>query len=180
MLILASASPRRREILKQAGMDFEVMVSDIEEKADPSLSPSELVVCLARQKAENVFQRAGGKTVVAADTVVALEGKILGKPKDEKNAFEMLKALSGKTHEVFTGVCVIKDGKSQSFFERTEVDFYPLSDEDISSYIATGEPMDKAGAYGIQGKGCTLVKAVRGDFYNVVGLPIAKLSRLLK
>ena len=119
-------------------------------------------------------------TVISADTIVVLDGKILGKPKDEEDAFRMLSSLSGRTHEVFTGVCVLHSGRRLIFAERTEVSFFPLSEDEIRAYIATGEPADKAGAYGIQGKGCTLVKAISGDYNNVVGLPVAGLNRLLK
>lgn len=179
-IILASASPRRRELLKFITEDFTVRVSDAEEVTDPALSAEETVKSLAVIKGESVAEGFPEDTVISADTIVVLDGKILGKPKDEEDAFRMLSSLSGRTHEVFTGVCVLHSGRRLVFAERTEVSFFPLSEDEIRAYIATGEPADKAGAYGIQGKGCTLVKAISGDYNNVVGLPVAGLNRLLK
>lgn len=179
-IILASASPRRRELLKFITEDFTVRVSDAEEVTDPALSAEETVKSLAVIKGEAVAEGFPEDTVISADTIVVLDGKILGKPKDEEDAFRMLSSLSGRTHEVFTGVCVLHSGRRLVFAERTEVSFFPLSEDEIRAYIATGEPADKAGAYGIQGKGCTLVKAISGDYNNVVGLPVAGLNRLLK
>ena len=179
-IILASASPRRKELLKFITEDFTVRVSDAEEVIDPDLTAEETVKSLAVIKGEAVAKDFPEDTVISADTIVVLDGKILGKPADEEDAFRMLKSLSGRTHEVFTGVCVIYDDKKLVFAERTEVSFYELSEEEIRAYIATSEPADKAGAYGIQGKGCTLVKCISGDYNNVVGLPVARLNRLLK
>ncbi len=179
-IILASASPRRRELLKFITEDFTVKVSDAQEVTDPALSAEETVKSLAVIKGEAVAEGFPADTVISADTIVVLDGKILGKPKNEEDAFRMLSSLSGRTHEVFTGVCVLHGSKKLVFAERTEVSFYPLSEDEIRAYIATGEPADKAGAYGIQGKGCTLVKAISGDYNNVVGLPVAGLNRLLK
>ena len=179
-IILASASPRRRELLKFITEDFTVKVSDAEEITDPALSAEETVKSLAVIKGEAVAEGFPEDTVISADTIVVLDGEILGKPKDEEDAFRMLSSLSGRTHEVFTGVCVLHSGRRLVFAERTEVSFFPLSEDEIRAYIATGEPADKAGAYGIQGKGCTLVKAISGDYNNVVGLPVAGLNRLLK
>jgi len=178
-VILASASPRRRELLKFITEDFTVKVSDVREVTDPDLSPEETVKSLAVIKGEAVAGNCPGDTVISADTVVVLDGKILGKPKNEEDAFSMLSSLSDRTHEVFTGVCIIRNGEKTVFAERTEVTFYSLSDKEIREYIATGEPADKAGAYGIQGKGCTLVKSINGDYNNVVGLPVARLNRIL-
>lgn len=136
---------------------------------------------LAQQKAKEVSVSRQGEVIVAADTIVVIDNKILGKPKDEAHAAEMLSTLSGRMHAVFTGVCVIfEDGKAESFAERTDVEFYPLTEKEISDYIATGEPMDKAGAYGIQEQGALLVKRIYGDFYNVMGLPVSRLSRVLR
>lgn len=179
-VILASASPRRRELLKFITEDFTVRVSDAEEVTDPGLSAEETVKSLAVIKGEAVAKSFPHDTVISADTIVVLDGRILGKPKNEEDAFNMLSSLSGRTHEVFTGVCVLHGNKKLVFAERTEVSFYALSDDEIRAYIRTGEPADKAGAYGIQGKGCTLVKAINGDYNNVVGLPVAELNRLLK
>lgn len=175
--ILASASPRRKElfgeIIKQP---FEIIPAKGEENADGCQTPSALVTALACQKAEEVaaLPQAQGKAVLGADTVVALNGEILGKPIDEKDAFRMLKALSGNTHEVYTGVCILyprANGKRKKrcFSVCTQVTFFALSNEQISAYIATGSPMDKAGAYGIQDGG--LVEKILGSFSNVVGLP---------
>ena len=179
-IILASASPRRRELLKFITEDFTVRVSDAQEVTDPALPAEETVKSLAVIKGEAVAEGFPADTVISADTIVVLDGKILGKPKNEEAAFRMLSSLSGRTHEVFTGVCVLHSGRRLVFAERTEVSFFPLSEDEIREYIATGEPADKAGAYGIQGKGCTLVKAISGDYNNVVGLPVAGLNRLLK
>lgn len=179
-IILASASPRRRELLKFITEAFTVKVSDAEEVTDPELSAEETVKSLAVIKGEAVAKDFPDDTVISADTIVVLDGKILGKPKNKEDAFSMLSSLSGRAHEVYTGVCVLHGCIKLVFAERTEVTFYSLTSEEIRAYIATGEPSDKAGAYGIQGKGCTLVKAINGDYNNVVGLPVARLNRLLK
>ena len=179
-IVLASASPRRRELLKELVPDFRVLPAKGEERADPSLSPEETVKELARRKAEEVAALIQSQecAVLGADTVVALDGKILGKPKDEADAFRMLSALSGRTHEVFTGVCLILPGGEKTVrAERTEVEFYPLSEEWIREYIAGGSPMDKAGAYGIQDGG--LARRITGSYSNVVGLPLELCRELL-
>lgn len=176
-IILASASPRRRELMELAGYDFEVICADIVEVVPEDVQPQEVVMSLALQKAKAVAAEHKDAIVVGSDTVVALDGKILGKPHSEHEACEMLCSLSGKTHKVFTGVAIVCGDKAKSFFDETDVEFYPLSDDEIKRYVATGEPMDKAGAYGIQGKGSVLVKKINGDFFNVMGLPIAKLYR---
>ncbi len=179
-IILASASPRRRELLELAGFDFEVITADIEEVADRSQTPQELVISLAEQKAAAVAHGREERIVIGADTVVVLDGIVLGKPKNEAEAKEMLRSLSGKSHEVFTGVSIIKHGKANNFFEKTKVKFCELSDEQIIAYVESGEPMDKAGAYGIQGKGCVFVEGIEGDYFNVVGFPISRFCRELK
>lgn len=179
-MILASASPRRKELLSYIADDFKVIPAKGEENIPDGSSPEETVYMLSRQKAEEIYSTYKNETIIAADTIVSIDGKILGKPHDKHEAFEMLSALSGRTHAVYTGVCIItKNGERMSFTEKTEVEFYPLSENDIRSYIATGDPMDKAGAYGIQEKGAFLVKGIIGDFYNVMGLPIAQLKRYL-
>ena len=178
-LILASASPRRREILKNAGFEFEVKTSEADETLPDGISPEDAVELLAKLKNEAV-RAESDTTVISADTIVVCDGKILGKPKDEADAFKMLRLLSGREHFVFTGVCVRKGEKLKVFHEKTAVYFYELGDSEISAYIATGEPMDKAGAYGIQGKGAVLVRKIDGDYLNVVGLPLARLVRELK
>ena len=188
-MILASQSPRRIELMREAGYDVTVIPADIDEAARPGEEPFELVERLARTKAAAVAATHGepGELVVAADTIVTLDGEILGKPHDATDARRMLRELSGRTHQVATGVCVAHAGTAessdavQSFVEVTDVTFYELTDDEIDAYVASGEPMDKAGAYGIQGEGGRmLVRGIDGDFYNVVGLPIARLARTLK
>ncbi|MCR5196052.1 MAG: Maf family protein [Pseudobutyrivibrio sp.] len=179
-LILASGSPRRRELLAQAGIEYIVEPADIEETTTETL-PARVVEDLSRQKALAVSKNHPGQVVLAADTVVAFDDKILGKPVDEDDAFEMLTELSGRTHQVYTGVTIVYTDRSvKTFSECTEVTMYPNSPEAIRSYIASGEPMDKAGAYGIQGLGSVLVERINGDYNNVVGLPLAKVYRELK
>lgn len=181
-IVLASASPRRKEILKNLGMNFEVVVSDVEEKVDRSLPHHLIVQELAMLKGTDVAKKVENSIVISADTIVVIDKKILGKPKDEEDAKRMLNNLSGKTHEVYTGVCVTdsESGKAISDYEVTKVTFRNLTDDEIVRYISTKEPMDKAGGYGIQGKGCLLVSSIEGDYLNVVGLPAVKLSRILK
>ena len=176
-IILASASPRRKELLTLAGFDYEVVVSECEEILPDGITPDKAVEELARQKAEDVFARHNDAMIIAADTVVALDNTILGKPQNEDDAFRMLSSLSGRRHTVFTGVCIKTKDKTDIFHVATEVDFYELSEKEIKDYIATKEPMDKAGSYGIQGKGFVLVKGIHGDYFNVVGLPLAETVR---
>ena len=182
-LILASASPRRRELLSLTGLPVTVMAGNGEEiisTEDPARAVSEL----SRQKAEAVLLRAeDGDTVIGADTVVALEGRILGKPADKADAFRMLRMLQGRDHAVYTGVTILKKNSGTApvtFAERTAVHVLPMSDEEIRAYIATGEPMDKAGAYGIQGRFAVYVAGIEGDYQNVVGLPVSRLYGYLK
>ncbi|MCL1822984.1 MAG: Maf family protein [Oscillospiraceae bacterium] len=179
MLILASNSPRRRELLQNAGYNFKVVPAENEELTSP-IKPEHAAVETARAKALEVSGKYPHDIVLAADTIVVLNNKIMGKPKDEADAFNMLKALSGVRHTVITGVVIMKGTDSRSFYGRTCVEFYPLSDGEIEAYIKTGEPFDKAGAYGIQEKGALLVKGIRGDYFNVMGLPIAKIAKYLK
>lgn len=179
-IILASASPRRSELMTLAGFRFDVICADIDEIVPEKALPQEVVMSLALQKAQAVAKDHCKSAVVGSDTVVALDGKILGKPHSESEAAEMLRSLSGRIHKVFTGVAIVCGEKVTSFFEETEVEFYPLTDQEILDYVATGEPMDKAGAYGIQGRGAVLVKRINGDYFNVMGLPISKVYRELK
>lgn len=180
-MILASKSPRRKELLGFITKDFKIIPAVGEENIPDGTAPLDAVLQLSRQKAEEIYARYKGEVIVSADTIVVIDNMILGKPRDEDRAFEMLKTLSGRSHTVFTGVCVIfEDGSRKNFAERTEVEFYPLTDDEIREYIATGEPMDKAGAYGIQEKGALLVKSISGDFYNVMGLPVSRLARVLR
>ncbi len=180
MIILASSSPRRRELLTTAGIEFEIAVSDVEEVLNPALPPAQAAIDVACQKAREVAKQYPRDCVVGADTIVLLDGAILGKPKDKAQAAEMLGQLSGKTHTVYTGVCVIKDGKENCFAEATQVEFYELTADEIDAYVTSGEPMDKAGAYGIQGLGCLLVKRIEGDFFNVMGFPVARVVRAIR
>lgn len=177
--IVASNSPRRRELLSLAGYRFEVIPSDADETLESGIDAGEAVKELSKRKALFVSRMNKGAVVLGCDTVVALGGKILGKPKDESEAFSMLKSLSGREHEVFTGVYITDGEKSEGFLSCTKVEFYPLSDETIRSYIATKEPMDKAGAYGIQGLGSVLVKKINGDYFTVMGLPVNECARFL-
>lgn len=173
-IILASASPRRKEILELADLKFDVMPSDAQEITTKT-APNEVVMELASIKAKDIYKKSEKQSmIVGADTVVAYQGQILGKPSDKADAKRMLTMLSGQTHEVYTGVCVIEDGKTKTFYEETKVTFYEISDEQIDRYIKTGEPMDKAGSYGIQGKAAVFIKGIEGDYYNVVGFPIAR------
>ena len=181
-MILASASPRRRELLQGLGVPFEVMSSDIEEKINTELSAPEIAKELAYQKAKDVSNKLDGDyIVIGADTIVEYN-RILGKPKDADEAYQMLKLLSGKIHRVITGFAVIdcRTKKEIVDFEVTNVYFNHLSDEEINRYIETKEPMDKAGAYGIQGKASLVVSKIEGDYFNVVGLPIFKLGVVLR
>ena len=179
MYILASGSPRRKELLSLIIPEYEVLVSGCEEFV-PEGTPAEKVpAILAEQKALAVAKLRPEDTVIGSDTVVVLGGEIFGKPKDETHAHSMLRSLSDKKHFVYTGVAVAEKGSVRSFVQKTEVEFYELSDETIEKYIATGEPMDKAGAYGIQGKGSVLVKGITGDYFNVMGLPVAETARFL-
>lgn len=173
-LILASKSPRRSEILKTAGYDFVIRVADADETIPEGTSPEDAVVLLAARKAMAV-DRADNETVLGADTIVVLDDKILGKPKDREDAFNMLKNLSGRVHSVFTGVCIVEKGKSMTLCEETKVEFMPLTDEEIYTYIDTNDCYDKAGAYGIQGYASKFVRGINGDYFNVVGLPISAI-----
>ena len=181
-LILASASPRRAEILRAAGFAFTVLSSAVDETPYPEESPHDHVQRLAAAKAELVAARAVGPAIViAADTVVTLEGKILGKPRSTEDARRMLEQLSGRTHSVLTGVALIRlpDAESRSFIESTLVHFAQLSSEEIVQYLATEEPYDKAGAYAIQGRAGRYIPQIEGCYFNVVGLPLARLTRAL-
>ena len=180
-IILASNSPRRRELLAQIGIrDFQILSPDVDETVEPGLSPARMVEALSLRKARAAAGRAGAEDLIlAADTVVALDGRVLGKPRDQEEAFAMLSALSGREHRVYTGVTVLGGGQAATEHEETAVAFRALSPEEIRDYIATGEPMDKAGAYGIQGVGALLVQGIRGDYCNVVGLPLFRLGRML-
>lgn len=208
-IILASQSPRRQEILSLGGYEYKVCVSSAEEQIPPeeleNLTPQELVEKLARVKAEDVYRRNCSKnmeksmtdnqaadsveeiTVIGADTVVAVDGCVLGKPKTEDEAKQMLARLSGRTHDVFTGVCILwTDSDTQeeihgnTFHCHTKVTFYPMTEEEIDNYVATGDCMDKAGAYGIQSGAAKYIQGIEGDYLNVVGLPLSKIYHVLR
>lgn len=184
-LILASSSPRRQELIQTLGLPYIIRVSDADESVDPGTTPAEMVEVLSLRKASTVRemlqaeQRQG--IIVGSDTVVAFGGEVLGKPVDEQDAFRMLKALQGATHEVYSGVACLdaQSGEHAVAHRVTHVRMKPLTDEQIRRYIATGEPKDKAGSYGIQGLGATIVDSIDGDYFNVVGLPLSLLSDLL-
>ena len=178
MIILASKSPRRKELLSFITTDFTVKSADVDETLPQGITPDKAVEYLSKIKAEPLKNE--NDIVIGADTVVALDGKILGKPRDEADAFATLRMLSGKEHSVFTGVSVIKGKKIETFSVQTKVKMFELTDKEIEEYIATAEPFDKAGSYGIQGKGSLLVEKIDGDYFNVVGLPISRLNRVLK
>lgn len=181
-IILASASPRRKEILQNTKLKFEVQKSEIEEAVFEEESPESMVVRLAYEKAFDVAQKNRDKLVIGADTIVVLGDEVLGKPKDEEEAFDMIQKLSNKTHRVITGISLInlKKGIVVNDYQVSYVTFKDLSEDSIKDYINTKESLDKAGGYGIQGYGALLVEGIQGDYFNIVGLPISKLSDLLK
>lgn len=180
-LILASGSPRRRELLTQMGLTFEVRPVDADESLTPGLSPREQVKLLSLRKAQAAAEAFGPEPVIlTADTVVVLDEYILGKPRDEADAKKMLRALSGRHHLVLTGVTVMQGARHETACVSTEVHFRDLSESEINAYIASKEPMDKAGAYGIQGLGGLFVEKLVGDYFNVVGLPILKTGQMLR
>ncbi|MBN7795333.1 Maf family protein [Parahaliea mediterranea] len=179
-LILASASPRRRELLRQIGVSFDVRAADIDETPQPGESPADYVCRMAREKAAAVASGASGEcAVLAADTTVVIDGDVLGKPRDALDGLAMLARLSGRTHEVMTAICLCRGEESSERLVVTRVTFATLDRDLCEAYLATGEPWDKAGAYGIQGLGAVLVDAIEGSYSNVVGLPLAETWRLL-
>lgn len=178
-IILASASPRRKELIKTVVDECIFIPADIEETVPDGLPVEEHPLYLAEQKARAVAATHPQEAVIGCDTVVIIDGVLLGKPQSQEEAFSMLERLSGRVHTVVTGVYTLADGVGRGFSETTEVEFRKLSPQEIADYVASGEPMDKAGAYGIQGIGAVLVKRINGDFYNVVGLPVARLKEEL-
>lgn len=179
MLILASQSPRRKELLGHLNIPFTVRVADIDEAMDPALPPQQEVARVSHAKALAV-PRAPEDIVIAADTIVVLEDAVLGKPGSPEEAKNMLSRLSGRSHQVMTGVTVLQGDRSLTHTEITDVHFRPLTDAEIDRYVQTGEPMDKAGAYGIQGGASLFVEGIHGDYYNVMGLPVCRLWQLLQ
>ena len=180
-IILASQSPRRKELLGRMGIpEFKIISPNVDETVADGLPPAETVEELSLRKARAAGKRAGPRDlVIAADTVVALDGAVLGKPRDGAEAFAMLSSLAGREHHVYTGVTVLRGGQAVTEHEETAVTFRAADPEELRGYIATGEPMDKAGAYGIQGLGALLVEGIRGDYCNVMGLPVFRLGRIL-
>ena len=178
-LILASASPRRKELLGLFHVPFTIRVADIDETMDPTKTPFDEVARVSRLKALAVSREAED-VVIAADTIVVCEGKVLGKPATEEEAFEMLSLLSGRDHQVMTGCTVLKGDRCETFTEVTDLHFRPLSRKEIENYVASGEPMDKAGSYGIQGGAALFCERMVGDYYNVMGLPVCRLGQTLK
>lgn len=178
-LILASGSPRRKELLSLFHIPFTVVPADVDETMDPANAPCEEVARLSAKKARAV-KREPDDVVIAADTIVVCEGKVLGKPKSEENAYHMLSLLSGRDHQVMTGCTVLRGEKCETFTEVTDLHFRTLSEREIRAYIASGEPMDKAGAYGIQGGAALFCRRMEGDYYNVMGLPVCRLWQTLQ
>ena len=179
-IILASGSPRRQELLRRIGLrEFEISVPDVEEWYPPELAPEDIVAYISREKSQAV-QAAADAIVITADTMVFLREKRLGKPRDEAEALEMLTMLSGERHTVCTGVTVRRGTKISTRAQKTDVYFRPATEKELRAYIRTGEPMDKAGAYGVQGKGALLVERIDGDFFNVMGLPVGLLADMLR
>lgn len=178
-LILASASPSRKMLLEQAGLDFEVVVSGVDETVPPDYTPAQTVEALARRKGQAVQALRPEAPIIAADSVVSIDGLILGKPKDDEAAKATLRRLSGRTHELITGVCLLINGRMDLFHQVTRVTFYPLTEEEIAEYVALGESRGRAGAYGIEGIGVVLVQSIQGDYPNIVGLPVAETIRRL-
>ncbi len=180
-IVLASSSPRRQELLQRIGItDFAVRVPETAESYPDGLTPRQIVAYISREKADAAAELCGAdEIVITADTMVFLDDQRLGKPVDEADALRMLTALQGRHHTVCTGVTVRQGTRSITESESTEVYFRPVPEAELRGYIATGEPMDKAGAYGIQGKGALLVEKINGDFFNVMGLPVLRLSRML-
>ena len=178
-VILASASPSRKMLLEQAGVDFEVVVSGVDETVPPDYTPAQTVEALARRKGEAVLALRPDMPIIAADSVVSIDGLILCKPAYDQAAKATLRRLSGRTHQLVTGVCLLANGRMDLFHQVTQVTFYPLTEEEIDSYVAMGESRGRAGAYGIEGGGVVLVRAIQGDYPNIVGLPVAETLRRL-
>ncbi len=179
-VVLASASPRRKELIKLIFDDFTVLPAECDETLPDGINAVEAVEYLSKIK-NNATKRLlnGDELVISADTIVVVDGEILGKPVDKDDARRMIKLLSGRVHQVYTGITISQEEKSVTFSEKTDVEFLPLSEQEIEEYISTSEPYDKAGAYGIQGKASLLIKGIKGDYFNVVGLPVSRLNREL-
>lgn len=181
MIILASQSPRRRQLLEMMGLEFEAIAADVDETMNPALSLHDEIVRISCNKALAVQKQcASGDVIIAADTMVCIDGRRLGKPKDAEDAAATLRLLSGREHQVVSGLAVVQDGRMETAVEVTSLWFRPLEKDEIAAYIATGEPMDKAGSYGIQGKAAMFAERICGDYYNVMGLPVCRLTTMLR
>ena len=180
MFILASKSPRRQELLSRLGLTFDIITADIDETMDKSLPIADAVCKVCEKKAAAVGKNHPGRLILAADTVVVADGTVLGKPHSKQQAHEMLRMLSDREHQVITGCCLWRDGTPETFCETTSIRFKPLSDAEIDAYIATGSPMDKAGAYGIQDHAAVFATGIIGDYYNVMGLPVCRVAQALR
>ena len=178
-VVLASGSPSRKLLLEQAGVEFEVIVSGVDETVPETYTPAQTVETLARRKGEAVLAQCPDRPIIAADSVVSIDGMILGKPKDDEDAKATLRRLSGRTHQLITGVCLLAEGKTDVFHQITKVTFYPLTEEEIAEYVSLGESRGRAGSYGIEGIGVVLVQSIEGDYSNIVGLPVAETIRRL-
>ncbi len=179
-IILASKSPRRVEILKNIGAKFEIIPANADESVEKGIKPSDAVMEISKRKALCILEKHDDAFIISADTVVAIDGNIIGKPRDDEHAFLILKSLSGRTHEVLTGFTLCTKEKIYHGYVYTEVQFRKLADEEIYRYIKSGEPRDKAGAYGIQEKGSVFVTGIKGDYFNVMGLPVCEINRVAK
>ena len=181
MIVLASKSPRRQELLHLLGVEFKILTQNTDETMDPALPPEDEVRRVSACKAQSVATLVSpGDIIISADTVVVLDGRVMGKPDSEDDAVQMLTALSGRTHRVMTGLTVRQDSRTESVTVTTEITFRSLSDREIRAYVKSGEPMDKAGAYGIQGGASVFVRHLNGDYFNVMGLPVCTLTELLR
>ena len=179
-VVLASQSPSRKMLLEQAGIAFDVGVSGVDEDVPEGFTPAQTVEELSARKARAVAPLCPGRAVIAADSIVSIDGLVLGKPESDEAACQMLRRLSGRTHEIFTGVCLLAKGGQQVFHQVTQVKFYDLTDEEIAAYVAMGESRGRAGSYGIEGAGVILVESIQGDYSNIVGLPVAETLRRLR
>jgi septum formation protein len=178
-IVLASASPRRQELLRQVGLTFRIIPSMVDERVTTPMTPAELVEYLALSKARDVASRVPDALVIGADTIVVVDGQVLGKPKDRADAIGMLQRLSGRTHQVLTGVALVQGDRQMVAHEVTQVHFRPLEQGEIERYVDSGEPMDKAGAYAIQGRASAMIRGIEGDYFNVVGLPLCRTVQML-
>ncbi|MDF2627254.1 MAG: maf [Symbiobacteriaceae bacterium] len=178
-IVLASASPRRQELLRQIGVTFRVVPSQVDEQVSEPMKPGELVEHLALAKASDVAAREGEALVIGSDTIVVVDDRILGKPQDRADAIAMLQSLSGRSHQVMTGIALVKGDRQLVGHEVTTVQFRPLEQGEIERYVDSGEPMDKAGAYGIQGRAGAMISAIAGDYFTVVGLPLSRTVQML-